>query len=292
MKSPSPPPAPDPVATAQAQGAANRETALAQAELNMVNQTDPFGNKLVYNPIGKSEAGNPRYEAVQTLSPEQQALAAKAQQLYGTGLTTAQNLFGQLQGTLGTAAPQYNEDYRKQQLDALLARQNPQIERDRAALETQLANQGIGLGSEAYNTAMQQFNQRLNDLRLGADVQAGNEARAAYQTMLGGRASGINELTGLMNLGQVQTPQFAQTPQTGIASPDVIGATYGAYNANLNRYNSMQGASPLGALAGLGGAALGGWAMGGFPGLGGGGSNIGMYNGGTGSAGGFRIGGV
>lgn len=266
MKSPSPPPAPDPVATAQAQGAQNRETALAQAELNMINQTDPFGNKLVYNPIGTSASGNPRYEAVQTLSPEQRALYDKAEQLYGTGLTTAQNLFGQLQGTLGTAAPQYNEDYRKQQLDALLARQNPQIERDRAALETQLANQGIGLGSEAYNAAMQQFNQRLNDLRLGADVQAGNEARAAYQTLLGSRAAGINELTGLMNLGQVQTPQFANTPQTGIAPTDVIGPTNLAYQGQLAGWQQGQANrnSLFGGLAGLGGAALGGWAMGGF----------------------------
>lgn len=47
---PSAPAAPDPVATANAQAAANKDTAIAQAQLNMVDQYTPYGS-LVYSQI-------------------------------------------------------------------------------------------------------------------------------------------------------------------------------------------------------------------------------------------------
>jgi hypothetical protein len=266
MKSPSPPPAPDPAATAAAQGAANRETALAQAELNMINQTDAYGNKLVYNPIGKSEAGNPRYEAVTTLSPEQQALADKLTALTGQSFDTAGTLFNNVQGVLGAGAPEYSDTYRQEQLAKMLERQQPQLDRDRQALLTELANAGATPGTPAYDAAMQQYNQRLNDLNLALDLQAGNEARANYGTQLGARTQAINELTGLLGLGQVQGFQPQATPQTGVAPTDVIGAQNMAYQGALNNYNQSQAnrRGMIGGLAGLGGAALGGWAQGGF----------------------------
>lgn len=71
--SPKAPQAPDPVATAQAQGAMNRETAIANANLNRINQYTPQGS-LVFNQIGTNADGTPRYESRQTYSPEQQRL--------------------------------------------------------------------------------------------------------------------------------------------------------------------------------------------------------------------------
>ena len=267
VSSPKPPPAPDPAATAAAQGAANRETALAQAELNMINQTDAFGNKLVYNPIGKSEAGNPRYEAIATLSPEQQALLNKQTGIYGTALDTATNQINAVKTALGQAAPTYDENYRQQQLAAMLSRQQPNIDRERNALLTRLANQGItDPNSEAYKGELGIFNQRLNDMNLAADVQAGAEARNALQAAYAPRSQSINELSALLNLGQVQTPQLVNTPQTGIQAPDIMGATALGYQGAMNNYNQQMASrnSMLGGLAGLGGAALGGWAQGGF----------------------------
>lgn len=266
MKSPSPPPAPDPAATAAAQSAANKETAIAQAGLNMTNQTDAYGNKLTYSQIGNWSDGTPRYEATQTLSPEQQALANKTTGIYGQGLDTAQSLFNNAQSSLSSATPVFDDAYRTDQLSKLLARQQPQLDKDRAALETSLANQGIGIGSQAYNDAMGVFNQRLNDLNLAADTQAGNEARSMYQTELAGRSQPINEISALLGLGQVQNPNIVNTPQTGVANTDVIGATNMGYQGALNNYNQAVGSrnSMFGGLAGLGGAALGGWAQGGF----------------------------
>lgn len=266
MKSPSPPPAPDPAATAAAQGAVNKDTAITQAELNMINQTDAYGNKLTYNPIGTSGSGNPRYEAVTTLSPEQQKLLAKELGITNQAYDTAGTLFGNVQNQLGSGAPVYDETYRQQQLAAMLQRQQPQLDRDRQSLEQTLANQGITIGSQAYSDAMGDFNRRLNDLNLAADISAGNEARSQYGTARGGRTQAINELTGLLGLGQVQGFQPQQTPQTGVAPTDITGPTmmnYQAQVANANRPNSA-----LGALSGFGGAALGGWASGGFKGFG------------------------
>jgi hypothetical protein len=259
------PAAPDPAQTAAAQAAANKETAIAQAGLNMVNQSGP-GGSLKYNQIGTWSDGTPRYEAIQALDPTQQGLYDKYNQIYGGGLDTAGNLLGQLQGTLGNAAPQYDDAFRQDTLAKMLQRQQPQLDKDRQALETQLANQGISLGSQAYNDAIGNYNQRLNDLNLAADLGAGNEARAQYATLLGGRSQGINELTGLLGLGQVQGLNPVQTPQTGIAGTDVAGITNNAYAQQLANYNAGQNRSAglMGSLAGLGGAALGGWVMSGF----------------------------
>lgn len=255
---------PDPAATAAAQSAANKDTAVAQARLNATNQITPYGN-LTYT-AGPEVGGVPQYTATQTLSPEQQALYEGSTRIGQQGINTAENLFGQLQGTLGTAAPQYDENYRQQQLNAMLLRQQPQLDQQRQSLEQSLANQGITVGSQAYNDAIGNYDRSVNDLRLAADTQAGNEARAAYQTTLGGRSAGINEITGLLGLGQVQNPSFVNTPQTGIANTDVIGPTQLAYQGQLANWQNSQAnqRALMGAVTSLGGAALGGWAYGGF----------------------------
>ncbi len=78
---PKAPKAPDPVATAQAQAGMNRDTALTQQGINMVNQYTDDGS-LEYNQDGFTEftdsQGNviqtPRYSATTTLSPQQKAI--------------------------------------------------------------------------------------------------------------------------------------------------------------------------------------------------------------------------
>lgn len=71
--SPKAPAAPDPVATAQAQGQMNKDTAIANANLNRINQYTPEGS-LVYSQVGTNADGTPQYQSVQSYSPEQQAL--------------------------------------------------------------------------------------------------------------------------------------------------------------------------------------------------------------------------
>jgi hypothetical protein len=55
--------------------------------------------------------------------------------------------------------------------EAILSRLTPTLTREQAALEQQLANQGLVRGGEAYNAAMQQQYQRANDLITQASLQ-------------------------------------------------------------------------------------------------------------------------
>lgn len=97
---PAPPAAPDPVATANAQSASNRETAIANAQLNFVNQRGPLGSR-TYNQIGTWADGTPRFEQTDTLSADQQTALNNQFQvnnaLSGLALTGAQRA-GQVLG--------------------------------------------------------------------------------------------------------------------------------------------------------------------------------------------------
>jgi hypothetical protein len=69
--------------------------------------------------------------------------------------------------------------------DAIFSRLNPTLSRDDEALRTRLANQGIQLGSSAYNREMDLQGQRANDLRLQAAAQGISLDQAARQQAFG-----------------------------------------------------------------------------------------------------------
>lgn len=263
---PAAPAAPDPAATAAAQATANKETAVAQANINMVNQYTPQGT-LEYKQRGTAEDGTPQYSATQTYSPEQQKLydlTNQAAQQYGE---TANTQLAAVKGKLAQpldfsslgAAPVINEATRQSVADSMYQRLNPQLERDRSALETSLANQGITAGSSAYNTAMDELNRSKTDARLAIDSQAGNEAsrlyglessarNAAINEMMQQRSTPLNELSAMLSGSQVQGPQFVTPPQAQIASPDIMGMTsnnyaIGSQNANAAAAMSNQSRS-------------------------------------------------
>src|SRR5215469_4527224 len=68
---PAQPPAPDPYATAQAQSLENKQAAIAQANLNRINQYTPQGSS-VYTQIGTNADGTPQYQQTTTLNPVEQ----------------------------------------------------------------------------------------------------------------------------------------------------------------------------------------------------------------------------
>lgn len=71
-----------------------------------------------------------------------------------------------------------NSDYSKDRTrieEALYSRLNPQLERDRNALDVKLANQGIMPGSEAYREAIDETNRAATDARYGAILAGGQE---------------------------------------------------------------------------------------------------------------------
>lgn len=259
--SPSPPPPPDPAATAAAQSAANKETAIAQAGLNMVNQKTPQGT-LTFNDIGKWSDGTPRYEAVTTLSPEEQ-------NLYGINTATRTNIanIGKDQSArigdiLGTP---FNIEAARGEKIADISRTflDPQWERARNSLEADLFNRGVKPGSEAYTRAVQDFETNRTNAYNKMFLDAFTTGNTAALTE---RNQPINEITALMSGSQVSQPNWVNTPNTGVQPTDVIGPTYSNYQAQVGNYNNAvsRNNAMMGGLFGLASAPLGGWATRGF----------------------------
>ena len=253
MGKPSAPQAPDPVLTANAQTASNKETAQTQAQLNAVNQIGPQGS-LTYTQ-DKWPDGTPKFTQTTTLSPEQQAI-------YNTGLktqqnlaTTAQNQSGRLDGLLSKPFNINNEATEARLMELGSKRLDPQLALRREQEAARLSNQGMILGSKAYDRAMGLVDQGENDARNQLLLSGRNQA---VQEALLERSQPINEIIGLASGSQVQMPQFAATPQTGVAGTDVAGITQGAYNGQMNAYNSQMGQwnQTAGGLFGLGANAL------------------------------------
>jgi hypothetical protein len=59
--------------------------------------------------------------------------------------------------------------------ESLMARINPQLAKERGNIEQRLADQGIRYGSQAYTSAMDDYNRQATDTRFGAISQAGGE---------------------------------------------------------------------------------------------------------------------
>ena len=86
--------------------------------------------------------------------------------------------------------------------EALYGRLNPQLERDRASIEQRLADQGIRYGSQAYASAMDDYNRQSTDARL-AVTSAGGQEQQRMMDMAAQRA-------GFQNAAQQQAYDQAQ----------------------------------------------------------------------------------
>ncbi len=156
--------------------------------------------------------------------------------------------------------------------NAIMSRLQPQIAMERQQLETQLRNQGLAPGGEAYNNAMRLQSQKENDLLsqaaqqgIGMDMSAnaqgfgqaqaqgqfGNTAMAqALQQALTQRELPLNEATALMSGSQVGLPQYQPYQGANVQAGNISGAVQNQGNANMAAYNSnMQGLYGLGSSA-------------------------------------------
>jgi hypothetical protein len=139
----------------------------------------------------------------------------------------------------------------------------PQIEQGREQLAQSLANQGIPLGSKAYENAMRIQAQRENDLLLGATTQGfgvGQQARQqALQEQAYLRNEPLNTLSAVRTGAQVTGPTFINAPQQATTSgADILGAAQMGYNAQMGDFNAKQAAQANlnQGLFGLGGAGI------------------------------------
>ena len=285
---PSAPAAPDPYATAAAQAASNKETAVAQSLLNQVNEYTPYGQS-VYTKRGEPVDGIQQFDRTTTLDPAQQAIvdqqtaiSGQLNELAGDQITRVGDSLTNPYSYEGMPdAPVADATARQQTIDAInsqyASRLDPRFADAQTALETQLANQGIGVGSDAYTKAMESQNRSRNDAYQSAMNAAitgggaeqsrlfglqGNARERAIQEYERIRNAPLNEVAALMSGTQINNPTFSAIPQTGVSPTDLTGAINTAYQGNVNNYATQVGANnaATGGLFGLAGAVGGGLA--------------------------------
>lgn len=222
--------------------------------------------------IGESP---PQFTSTVKLTPEQQAILDRTQANEKALVDLGGQQLGRISESVNTpfsyaGIPSYGEQDQTAAAaraeEALMARMNPQFQRDEEALRTRLINQGIGQGSQAYQREMESFNQARNDARtqailsgqqygsreLADALQRRNQGIQEYTTQ---RNAPLNEYIGLTSGVQVQNPQFSSQGYQGAQPVDYAGLVNNQYQANLGAYNSKIASNNAtqGALLGLGG---------------------------------------
>jgi hypothetical protein len=243
--SPPPPPAPDYTGAAQATAKGNLEAARATSQANRVNQYTPYGNIEYRQPDAQ---GNPdRWNMYQTLSPAAQKQFDQNQAINEQLGNIAQRGVGYVDKTLDTpmslagmyggggpadysSAQSVGRPGKLQQMASDMAYQNatryldPQIQQQQSSLETQLANQGVQRGSEAYNNAMRDFQAQRNMQYDSARGQAYTQGMAGAQQTFAQQMQKRQQRVGELNtkFGQGQTARQQQIAEMQMLRQDPI----------------------------------------------------------------------
>jgi hypothetical protein len=247
--SPSQAAVPDYTGAAEATASGNLDAARAATAANRVNQVTPYGS-LNYSVSGQDPYGNPTWTATTALSPDQQ-------QLYNYDINTSKGLGELQQKGLGYVGNMLDQPFSTKNLaqfgikggenyeDAIMRRLQPTIAAETKSFDTQMANQGIPVGSEAYENAKRVFDARQNDKLTSAiagGMDVGMRARQqgfgelAYQ-----RNEPINTLNAVRSGSQVTGPSgyFVNAPQQATTSgADYLSAAGMTGNANIASANA------------------------------------------------------
>jgi hypothetical protein len=261
MGKPSAPKTPDYAGAAQATAAGNLEATKYATEANRVNTYTPYGS-LTY---AQDPKNSNKWTSTTTLAPDQQKLLDQ-QNKTSENLAAMQDAATTRVGTtLGQNIPSaYDPNQATNNAAQLLdARLLPQQQRDMAQLQTQLANQGITQGSEAYNNEMDRLGRQQNDARQQNQLQGINlgmtQQGQQYNQATANRNVPLNELNALRTGAQVTNPTFQQAPQQQTtAGPDMLGAANSQNQYNMGLYNSQVGSANglMGGLTSLAGAGI------------------------------------
>ena len=235
-----------------------RGAAQAQGDSGRVDQSNAWGN-LNYTPNGVDAQGNPVYKQNVSLNPADQANLDQARSGqsaalgglnnsiagYGAALKAVPGLYGDTGSQAGLATQARDAMYHQQ--TALL---DPQYQEQQRSLQSQLTNQGVAQGSQAWNQAMDSY-ARQRDYAYGnardSSINQGNAyANQLFGQNLQAHQTGVNDLntqqnqylTDANNLGNtVRNPTFQST-----SSPtNYLGAASLQGQGNLNQYNAQTG---------------------------------------------------
>lgn len=249
-----PPAAPNYAAAANATAEGNLANARYATQANRPN---------VYTPLGSQTWTNSgdRWNSYINLSPQAQETINNQIGLSNDYSSTAKDLMGSIPEAYANGfGPSDFGAYRKQINDETLQRLQPELDRQHEALRTQLQNQGITAGSDAWKNSQDDWSRRNNDLLLATDLQSGNAMQQALATQYQMQDRPLNIVNALRTGAQVQQPSFGNfAQQQATPGADLLGAANAQYGSALNNYNAQQaqGASTMGGLFGLGTALLG-----------------------------------
>lgn len=152
-------------------------------------------------------------------------------------------------GNTGNITKSYEADIDTTRYEnALMERMNPQLAQSRQALETQLANQGLQPGSEAYNRAIDLATRQENDARLGAILNAGQEQsrlaglardKATFQNSA--QAQNFEQALAAAGFGNQSKQQMFQNQNSTTAANNALkDQTFNAQQAQLSAQNNAR----------------------------------------------------
>lgn len=267
---PTPPATPDYTGAAAAQGVANVEAARVGSKLSNPNMYTPYGTQLIsYDGDQPTITQTLTPQAQKTLEEQQNtqyqlaSLSSKGAGLASNVLDKSFNFGGpSVQTSLdlsNVAKMPVNAGTTGQ--EAIMSRLEPSLAKNRVSTETQLINQGLRPGTEAYDNAIQLLGQQENDARTQAALtginldtsanaqmynqalQAGQFENTAQQQALAqaiqGRQMPLNEITALMSGSQIQNPQFQAYSGSNIAPAPIFAGTQAQGQFDQNTYNQQ-----------------------------------------------------
>lgn len=237
---------PDPMDLAQSQTAINRDSAIQGQLINNMNETNPLGSvnysqsgSQTYTDAFGNEVTIPTFDRNVTLDPGQQDLLNRQVALGRSVNDLAMNQVGQL-NTMPVVGD-YSAD-RSAVTDALIGRMEPYWNQDEQAARSQLANQGLTPGSEAYQRELGMLSRQKNDARLGAVLAGGQEQSRLAGLNLAQRSQLAGEIGGLSAIASPTLPQFQGAFQQGVSSVPYDQYVYQDYQNQVDqRNNRLQG---------------------------------------------------
>lgn len=242
-KNQSPPPAPD-----------YTGAALQQQKSQFVSQNTPYGS-LTYKNDPHSPSG---YGSTITLNPQAQSALDQQMRLSGQMGNLAESQLGNVQQQFAKPFDMNSVNaVSDKAYGALTSRLDPQWAARQEQFDSQMANQGIPVGSEAYTNARREFDQGRNDAYQQANLAAIQTMPQTYQLASSVREQPLNELNALRTGAQVQNPQFQTYGQSPLLQATGLQGQYGTdvYNQQMAQRNALT--SGLFGLGGtLGAAAL------------------------------------
>ena len=116
----------------------------------------------------------------------------------------------------------------------IMDRLNPQLDRQQASMQSQLAQQGVSQGSDAWNNAVESFNRSRNDAQnqaalTGINLGMGQQAQT-YGQQMGNRNNAL----------QTQAQQFGQTDQNAGLFAQLQNQAFNQTNANAGLFGQLQ----------------------------------------------------